>query len=85
MAFGLYVRNSMGSSLQSMFHGNICQSLVAMSLQAFLWGFYFQMRSFIGCLGFMTTEQLIDYGWRLPFFIAAILSAVPLLAWRLIS
>lgn len=32
----------------------------------------------------MTTEQLVTYGWRLPFFIAAVLSFLPLLTWRYI-
>lgn len=30
----------------------------------------------------MTPDQLSNYGWRLPFMLAALLSFMPLLAWR---
>ncbi|GAF55949.1 L-proline/glycine betaine transporter ProP [Psychrobacter sp. JCM 18901] len=34
---------------------------------------------------FMTTTELTDYGWRLPFLVAAALSFLPLLFWRFIG
>ncbi|ALF60408.1 MFS transporter [Psychrobacter urativorans] len=40
---------------------------------------------FIWLTGSMTPEQLLDNGWRLPFFVAAALTFLPLLAWRLIK
>ncbi len=33
----------------------------------------------------MTPEQLVANGWRLPFVVAAILSFLPLIAWRFIN
>lgn len=33
----------------------------------------------------MTTTELTDYGWRLPFLVAAALSFLPLLFWRFIG
>ncbi|MBP2280452.1 MFS family permease [Psychrobacter sp. PL15] len=39
---------------------------------------------FVWLTSTMTTEQLATYGWRLPFLVAAVLSFLPLLAWRFI-
>lgn len=33
----------------------------------------------------MTPDQLISYGWRIPFIVATVLSCLPLLAWRFIK
>ena len=33
----------------------------------------------------MTPDQLISYGWRIPFIVAAVLSCLPLLAWRFVK
>lgn len=30
-------------------------------------------------------DQLINYGWRIPFIVAAVLSLLPLLAWRFVK
>lgn len=40
---------------------------------------------FVWLNGFMTPVQLLDYGWRIPFIIATVLSFLPLLAWRFIN
>ena len=47
-------------------------------------GVLFSNAFFVWLNANMTAEQLVDYGWRLPFFVAAILSFLPLLAWRFI-
>ena len=39
---------------------------------------------FVWFTGSMISDQLISYGWRIPFFVAAALSFLPLLAWRFI-
>lgn len=40
---------------------------------------------FIWLTGSMTPEQLLNNGWRLPFFVAATLTFLPLLAWRFVK
>ena len=52
---------------------------------SFYVGVLFSNAFFLWLTNTMTPEQLADYGWRLPFFIGAILSLLPLLAWRLID
>ncbi len=52
---------------------------------SFYVGVLFSNAFFLWLTNTMSTEQLADYGWRLPFFIAAILSLLPLLAWRWID
>lgn len=52
---------------------------------SFYVGVLFSNAFFLWLTNTMSTEQLADYGWRLPFFIAAILSVLPLLAWRWID
>ncbi|MGO1513329.1 MFS transporter [Psychrobacter sp.] len=84
MAFGLYVPIAwafVAEHVPRQYMSVTCSYVTA----SFFVGVLFSNAFFIWLSGFMTTEQLIDYGWRLPFFIAAILSAVPLLAWRFIS
>jgi len=52
---------------------------------SFFVGVLFSNAFFLWLNSTLTTEQLADYGWRLPFFIAAILTVLPLLAWRWIE
>lgn len=52
---------------------------------SFYVGVLFSNAFFLWLTNSMTTEQLADYGWRLPFLVAAILSLLPLLAWRWID
>lgn len=52
---------------------------------SFYVGVLFSNAFFLWLTNTMTPEQLADYGWRLPFFIGAILSLLPLLAWRWID
>ncbi len=52
---------------------------------SFYVGVLFSNAFFLWLTNTMTPEQLADYGWRLPFFIGAVLSLLPLLAWRWID
>lgn len=51
---------------------------------SFFVGVLFSNAFFVWLNTTMTAEQLVAYGWRLPFFVAAVLSFLPLLAWRYI-
>ncbi len=51
---------------------------------SFFVGLLFSNAFFVWLTGSMNSEQLIDYGWRIPFFVGAILITLPLLAWRFI-
>ncbi len=51
---------------------------------SFFVGVLFSNAFFVWLTGSMTPEQLVTYGWRLPFIIAAVLSFLPLLGWRYI-
>ncbi|KAA0915472.1 MFS transporter [Psychrobacter sp. ANT_WB68] len=52
---------------------------------SFYVGVLFSNAFFLWLTNSMTTEQLADYGWRIPFFVAALLSVLPLLGWRWID
>ena len=52
---------------------------------SFYVGVLFSNAFFLWLTNALTTAQLADYGWRIPFFIAAFLSVLPLLAWRWID
>lgn len=52
---------------------------------SFFVGVLFSNAFFVWLTGTMTSEQLITNGWRLPFIAAAVLSFLPLFAWRLIT
>jgi len=47
-------------------------------------GVLFSNAFFVWLDATMTPEELVNYGWRLPFLVAAVLSFLPLLAWRFI-
>ena len=52
---------------------------------SFYVGVLFSNAFFIWLTSTMTPEQLLNNGWRLPFFVAAALSLLPLLTWRLVK
>ena len=52
---------------------------------SFYVGVLFSNAFFIWLTSSMTPDQLMNNGWRLPFFIAAALSCLPLLTWRLVK
>lgn len=84
MAYGLYVPLSwvfVAEHVPRQYLSVACSYVTA----SFLVGVLFSNAFFMWLSSFMTTEQLADYGWRLPFLFAAALSLLPLLAWRLVS
>ena len=84
MAYGLYVPLSwvfVAEHVPRQYLSVACSYVTA----SFLVGVLFSNSFFMWLSSFMTTEQLADYGWRLPFLFAAALSLLPLLAWRLVS
>ena len=52
---------------------------------SFFVGVLFANAFFAWFTGSMTPDQLISYGWRIPFIVAAVLSCLPLLAWRFVK
>ena len=83
MAFGLYVPLAwvfVAEHVPRQYLSVACSYVTA----SFFVGVLFSNAFFMWLSNVMTTEQLVDYGWRLPFFVAAILSFLPLLAWRLV-
>ncbi|WP_218689446.1 MFS transporter [Psychrobacter sp. BF1] len=52
---------------------------------SFFVGVLFSNAFFAWLTGSMSPDQLIDYGWRIPFIVAATLSFLPLLTWRFVS
>lgn len=52
---------------------------------SFFVGVLFSNGFFAWLTGTMTPEELLANGWRLPFVVAAVLSFLPLLAWRFIN
>nr|WP_317198536.1 MFS transporter [uncultured Psychrobacter sp.] len=52
---------------------------------SFFVGVLFSNGFFIWLNNTLTFEQMVDYGWRIPFFVAATLSFLPLLFWRTIN
>ncbi|MGP9599659.1 MFS transporter, partial [Psychrobacter sp. AOP42-A1-21] len=84
MAFGVYVPLALifvSEHVPRQYSSVVCSYVTA----SFYVGVLFSNAFFLWLTNSITTEQLVDYGWRLPFFIAAVLSLVPLLAWRWID
>ncbi|MDE0491308.1 MFS transporter [Psychrobacter sp. A3] len=72
MAFGLYVPLAwvfVAEHVPRQYLSVACSYVTA----SFFVGVLFSNAFFMWLSNVMTTEQLVDYGWRLPFFVAAIL------------
>lgn len=81
MAFGIYVPVAwvfVAEHVPRQYLSVACSYVTA----SFLVGVLFSNAFFDWLTGTMTSEQLITYGWRIPFIVAAVLSFLPLLAWR---
>ncbi len=52
---------------------------------SFFIGVLFSNAFFVWLTGSMTPDQLMNYGWRIPFIVAGVLSFLPLLAWRFVK
>ena len=84
MAFGLYVPLSwvfVAEHVPRQYLSVACSYATA----SFFVGVLFSNAFFMWLSSFMTTTELTDYGWRLPFLVAAALSFLPLLFWRFIG
>lgn len=84
MAFGLYTPLSwvfVAEHVPRQYLSVACSYVTA----SFLVGVLFSNAFFLWLTDFMTTVQLTDYGWRLPFFVGALLTCLPLLVWRLVK
>lgn len=84
MAFGLYVPLAWVFVAEQVLRQHLSVSCSYVTASFFI-GVLFSNAFFVWLTGAMTSEQLITYGWRLPFFVAAALSFLPLLAWRFID
>ncbi|WP_201527530.1 MFS transporter [Psychrobacter frigidicola] len=84
MAFGVYVPLAwifVAEHVPRQYLSLGCSYVTA----SFFVGVLFSNAFFIWLNESMTPEQLITNGWRLPFIVAAVLSFLPLLAWRFIN
>lgn len=84
MAFGLYVPLSwvfVAEHVPRQYLSVACSYVTS----SFFVGVLFSNAFFMWLSSFMTTAQLTDYGWRLPFLVAASLSFLPLLVWRFVG
>lgn len=84
MAFGLYVPLAwvfVAEHLPRQYLSVGCSYVTA----SFFVGVLFSNIFFVWFNGSMTPEQLVTYGWRIPFFVAAVLSFLPLLALHFID
>ncbi len=84
MAFGVYVPLSwiyIAEQVPRQYLSVGCSYVTA----SFFVGVLFSNGFFVWLSGSMTPNQLLEYGWRVPFITAAILSFLPIFAWRLIS
>ncbi|WP_227514159.1 MFS transporter [Psychrobacter sp. P11G5] len=84
MAFGLYVPLAwvfVAEHVPRQYLSVGCSYVTA----SFFIGVLLSNAFFVWLTGSMTPEQLTTYGWRLPFFVAAAMSFLPLLAWRFID
>lgn len=84
MAFGVFVPLTwifIAEHLPRQYLSVGCSYITA----SFLVGILFSNAFFIWLTGTTTPDQLLDNGWRLPFIVAAVLSFLPFLAWRLIK
>ncbi len=81
MAFGVYVPLAwifVAEHLPRSYLSIGCSYVSA----SFFVGILFSNAFFMWLTSAMTPEQLVTYGWRIPFIIGAILSFLPLVAWR---
>ncbi|MGP5371860.1 MFS transporter [Psychrobacter alimentarius] len=84
IAFGLYVPLAwvfVAEHVPRQYSSVACSYVTA----SFYVGVLFSNAFFLWLTNSMTPDQLADYGWRLPFLTGAILSLIPLLAWRWID
>ncbi|MGO2213245.1 MFS transporter [Psychrobacter alimentarius] len=84
IAFGLYVPLAwvfVAEHVPRQYSSVACSYVTA----SFYVGVLFSNAFFLWLTNSMTPDQLADYGWRLPFLTGAILSLLPLLAWRWID
>lgn len=84
MAFGVYVPLSwifIAEHVPRQYLSVGCSYVTA----SFFVGMLLSNALFVWLTGSMTPEQLAAFGWRIPFIIAALLSSLPLLAWRFVS
>ncbi len=84
MAFGVYVPLSwiyIAEQVPRQYLSVGCSYVTA----SFFVGVLFSNAFFVWLTGSMTPVQLLDYGWRVPFISAAVLSFLPLFAWRFIN
>ena len=84
IAFGLYVPLAwvfVAEHVPRQYSSVACSYVTA----SFYVGVLFSNAFFLWITNSMTPDQLADYGWRLPFLTGAILSLIPLLAWRWID
>lgn len=84
MAFGIYVPLAwvfIAEHVPRQYLSLGCSYVTA----SFFVGVLFSNAFFIWLTGSMTPEQLISYGWRLPFLVAAVLSFLPVFTWRLVK
>ncbi|TXD98291.1 MHS family MFS transporter [Psychrobacter frigidicola] len=84
MAFGVYVPLAwifIAEHVPRQYLSLGCSYVTA----SFFVGVLFSNAFFMWLNGTMTPEQLITNGWRLPFMVGAVLSFLPLLAWRFIN
>ncbi len=84
MAFGIFVPLSWTYTAEhiSREHLSIGCSYVTAS---FFVGVLFSNAFFMWLDSSMSRAEMIDQGWRVPFFVAAVLSTLPLLAWRYVK
>ncbi|WP_201585476.1 MFS transporter [Psychrobacter jeotgali] len=83
MAFGVYVPLAwtfISEHLPRQYLTLGCSYVTA----SFFVGVLFSNTFFVWLNSAMTPEQLIDYGWRVPFVVGAVLSFLPLIVWRFI-
>ncbi|WP_350559127.1 MFS transporter [Psychrobacter sp. CAL346-MNA-CIBAN-0220] len=83
MAFGVYVPLAwifVAEHVPRQYLSISCSYVTA----SFFIGVLFSNAFFVWLTGSMTPEQLVTYGWRVPFIVAAVLSFLPLLAWRFV-
>ncbi len=84
MSFGVYVPLSwiyIAEQVPRQYLSVGCSYVTA----SFFVGVLFSNGFFVWLSGSMTPNQLLEYGWRVPFITAAILSFLPIFAWRLIG
>lgn len=84
MAFGLYVPLAwvfVAEHVPRQYLSVGCSYVTA----SFYVGVLFSNAFFLWLNNSLSTVQFADYGWRIPFFLAATLSLLPLLGWRWIE